>query len=195
MAPAVRARHMKTLFTTLAARAPEHVAAVRERFGADGVRAVEDASAVDWLDLGLNLALTRCIEEVLGRAACHRFFRAHTDEAFQTPVFRAIADGAIALFGLDPGSWARLVPSGWGLVFREVGRWTMVRNVAGEVRLELRDLPPASVADDVWPATVAASLGALIGLAKVDGAVRLTALEPRARVAHYTVAWAPGRPR
>jgi hypothetical protein len=69
------------------------------------------------------------------------------------------------------------------------------RNVPGEVRLELRDLPPACLADDVWPASVAASLGALITVSKVQGAVRLDRVEPRAQLARYTMAWAPARPR
>jgi hypothetical protein len=193
MAPAVRARHMKTVLAAVDALEPEGAPAVRERFGAAAVRAVEEASAVDWLAFDLNLALTRRIEEVLGRAGCHRFFRAHSDESFRSPVFRAIADGAIALFGLDPSSWARLVPSGWGLVFREVGRWSVERNEPGEVRLALSDLPPASVADDVWPASVAASLGAIIGLAKAEGGVHLTSVERGRQVARYTVAWTPHR--
>jgi hypothetical protein len=62
------------------------------------------------------------------------------------------------------------------------------------MRLALGDLPAACVADDVWPASVAASLGALLGLAEVDGAVDLTALERSRQLARYTMAWTP-RPR
>ncbi|HET9598015.1 MAG TPA: hypothetical protein VFP65_20675 [Anaeromyxobacteraceae bacterium] len=191
MAPAVRARHMKTVLAAVDALAPEQAPAVRERFGAAALRAVEDASAVEWLDLGLNLSLTRAIEEVLGRAGCHRLFRSQLDEALQTPVFRAIVDGAIALFGLDPSSWARFIPSGWGLVFREVGRWSVEHNAPGELQLALADLPPATVVDDVWPASVAASLGALVGLARAEGGVQLAAMDRGRRLARYTLAWTP----
>jgi hypothetical protein len=180
---------MKSLLGSVGRLPPERAAAVLAHFGGEAARAVEESTGLEWLPLGDNVRLTRAVHEALEQEACDRFFRAQLLQSFEGPLFRALADGAIHLFGLDPMSWARLVPSGWGLVFRDCGRWDVAHAAPGEVLLTLADVPPACTVDAVWPRSVAASLSAIVDLAQARGEATLAGFEPGAPAMRVALRW------
>ena len=179
---------MKMLLAGLE-RLPDSTAAtVKASLGPEVVRAIEEASGVEWLSAELNLATTRAVHATLGPRAFARFFRALSGESFRGPLFRAIVEGAIAVFGLDPGSWTRLLPSGWGMVFRDLGRWEVQRS-GDHVDLTLSSLPAPFLADRVWPESVAASLGGLVDLAKTEGGVEVVEVDAPRGKARFVMRW------
>ena len=180
---------MKTLLRHADALSTAEAAAVRAAFGAAGALAVEESSGLEWLPVQHNVALTAAIHGTLGDAAFERFFHDHTAAALSTPVFRAVVDGAIALFGLDPSSWARLLPTGWSLVFREVGAWQVERVGRGEVEFMLSGLPQVCLTDPVWPVSVGHSLSALLDLARTKGSMTLTGIRRTTASASYLMRW------
>jgi hypothetical protein len=180
---------MKGLLVHVGRLPPESAAAVLAHFGRDAARAVEESTGLEWLPLAENVRLTRAVHEALGQEASDRFFRAQLLQSFEGPLFRALVDGAIHLFGLEPASWARLVPSGWGLVFRDCGRWDVARAARGEVILTLADVPPACTVDAVWPRSVAASLGAIVDMAKAPGEATLAEFEAGAPALRVALRW------
>ncbi len=187
--PAVRARHLKALLS-FADRQPGEVAArVRQRMGPEALRRIADASGIEWLPFELDLDLTRHVHAVLGPDEFVRFFRQQTLAAFEGPLLKTLVDTAVRMFGLDPMSWARWVPMGWSLLFRNCGAWTSETAVPGTVVLRLSGAPAAAAGDPVWPDSVAASLSALVDMARARGRVE-AARGPGAIV--FTMTWTKG---
>jgi len=189
--PLVKARHMQSLFAKIE-RLPEVARrAIRERTGDLALRQISEAATSDWLPLSLDLAVTRELQEVLGTEGAHRFFHDHQLEAFGSATFRMLVEGATTLFGLDPGSWARWVPRGWGLVFKDCGEWLVERSAPGTVDLALVRPPTCCLADAVWLQSLAWSLSAILDLAHVEGRFTLERVDEERQTALYALCWRP----
>ena len=185
----VRARHLKSLLATIDRLAADS----QVRAGIDRAvsTAVDGACGVDWMPFELDLAITRALYTAMPATGADAFFRAHTRDSFNGPLLHGIVDAGIRLFGLNPGSWARWVPKGWSLVFRNVGEWSVSASRLGEARLALLNLPPVAVGDPDWVRSVASSLEALSDLAKRSGEVEIVAVDLAARRAEFALRWAP----
>jgi hypothetical protein len=171
--PSVRARHLKNILEALASQR-DATAVLAEVPPACRV-AIQEASGIDWLDVGLDLEITAAAYRSLGPAGADACFRGLLGRAMEGPLLRSLVVAAQRLFDLEPGALARWIPKAWTLMFRECGAW-QVRG-AGErgVELTLSALPPRLAEDPVWPRSVAASLEALFDVAEVTGQVALAA--------------------
>ncbi len=178
--PSVRARHLKSLLAFADAWPGGIGPAVRARVRPADLQAVAAASGIDWIPLRIDLDLTRGIHDAMPRPEFLRFFRKQSLQAFEGPLLKTLVDTAQRMFGIEAASWARWVPKGWSLLFRDCGVWTS--EVTGPKRIDLRlaSLPTACASDPIWIASVGASLSALVDLAKLDGAVEPVATEPTA---------------
>ncbi len=189
--PAVRARHMKSIVATIERLPPREGDAVRNALGLPTLRTIADASGMDWLPLSVNLEATHAIHAGLGPEGFRALFHDMQLESFRGPLLKYVVDTAIQLFGLDPASWARWIPRGWGLVFRDCGAWRVERAEPGRARLSVEGLPPACSGDPVWLASVAAALSALIDLARTRGTFELLEVDGAAGRATYEMRWEP----
>lgn len=190
-APLMRARQLRSIIEHIA-RLPEPTrSTVRAALDAATVAQIDASFGVDWLPLELEIGLTRAITRVLGPAEAHRFFLAHQLAAMQGPLFKTLLDSATALFGLDPGSWARWIPRAWNTVFRNCGRWEIERTGPGEVDLTLVELPPEGLADEVWLRSLASSFSALVPLAKREGEFAFDGVERGRSAARFRLRWRP----
>ncbi len=185
--PEVKARHMKSLLAALD-RHPE-AAAVRRRLDPRLLAAVEESSGLEWQPLQWNLELTRAVREELGGEGTHAFFRHALLEAFGGPLLGFLVDCAVRVFGIDPASWARWVPRGWALVFRDCGTWSVAESAPGRVAFHFDGVPAACAADRIWLQSVASSLGAIVDLARARGGVELGAVDQAAGRATYVMTW------
>ena len=140
----------------------------------------------------LDLDVTHALERALGPEGKHRFFREHQLASFQSPLFRALVDSATAIFGLDPGSWARWIPRGWGIVFRDCGQWVVDRTDPGEVDLALLAPPPGCLDDEIWLRSLASSFSAFLVVAKTEGEFAFVRVDRARAAALYTLRWTPG---
>lgn len=94
---------------------------VYELAGPEHVRAIRDAPRTSWLEAEHQIAVDGAIAEVLGNAALERMIREYVSRASDTPLFKPLMRGAIALFGLTPASIYRILPRAWGMTSREAG--------------------------------------------------------------------------
>jgi hypothetical protein len=186
---AVRARHHKAVMASASRLEATKYGAIRARYGRERLAALEAAAGTAWLPVEDDVLLAGAVHDALGLHRFARFYREHFQGAFRTPLFRPIMDGALALFGSKPGLWARTIPPGWSVVFRDCGHWEIVRSLPGTVELALRDLPDACLRDDVWLGAVAASLSAMIDAARVAGGVECVAFDRASREAAFAYRW------
>ncbi len=190
-APAVRARHMKSLLATVDRLPATEAEAVRRRVEPTVLAGIADASGVEWLPVAWNVALTRAIHDALGVERFRRFFRAEQLESFRGPLLKYVVDGVIHLLGIDLGSWVRWIPKGWGLVFRDCGSWSVGAVEPGRATLLLDALPPECFDDAVWHDSVAASLEALLDLASSDGSLTVEGVDRAQRRVAFVLRWGP----
>jgi len=192
--PVVRSRHLRSILEHVA-RLPEPTrGAVLEAIGPGPIEAVAESASSDWLPFALDLDLTHAIGRLLGPERTHRFFLAHQLESFRSPLFRVLVDSATTLFGLDPGSWARWIPRGWGVVFRDCGEWVVDRAERGVVHAALMAPPPGCLEDDVWLRSVASSFSAFLSIARTEGEFALVRVDRAREAALYRMRWALPRP-
>ncbi|MFT3917257.1 MAG: hypothetical protein QM704_25175 [Anaeromyxobacteraceae bacterium] len=189
MQPRVRARHMKNLLAAID-RMPSHDRdPVHARIAVTTGRTVQDASAVDWLPAQVNLEVTRAVFAGLGPEGGARFFRGTMRDAFTGPLLRIITDAARRVLRLDPASFAGWVGTGWTLVFRDCGRWTVQRAGSGEAHVRLEELAPEYAKDRIWLASHAASFEAFFDVAATVGSVVLQEVEASHGRALYVIRW------
>jgi hypothetical protein len=190
--PVVRARHLQSLLEEVRALPEPSRGAVLGAIGAERLRQVDEAASSDWLPFVQDVELTHAVASALGPEGMVRFFRKHQLASFQGPLFKVLVDGATTLFGLDPGSWARWIPRGWGVVFRACGRWEISRATPGEVDLALIDPPDGCLDDEVWLRSVAGSFSAFLAVAKAEGEFALDRVDRERGAACYRLRWRRG---
>ncbi len=187
--PLTRARHLRSLVEKVRELPAGPRAAVLDAIGAAALDEVEGSASSDWLPFELDLALTHAVAGVLGPEGTHQFFQQHQLASFQGPLFKALVDSATTIFGLDPGSWARWIPRGWGIVFRECGQWVVDRSEKGAVDLALVAPPPGSLEDELWLRSVASSFSAFLVVARSEGEFALDRVDRSRDAACYRLRW------
>ena len=188
----VRARHLKQVLAAADLQAQREL--IRERVGATLLAEIEGASGTDWLPVAYDVVLARALEEVLGASGLAAFNREMMLQSFSGPLLRALVELSRAFLDLDAGAWASWVPRGWQLMFKDCGRWTVVRRGEGEVTLTLAGMPSVCATDGVWPRSVASALSGILPAVGATGTVALERIDPAAGTAVYAMRWRPGRP-
>lgn len=180
--PAVRASYLRALLSACDEFGPP-AAEIRERLGDVHQTRIECAGPLAWLPIETDLALQRALDAVLGVERTREFLLANLREFMAASLMQNLVATAVGLFGLDPGSFARLLPPAWGLLYRETGRWSVVRRDVSplatersdwrEVELRLSDLPSACAGEHAWLTAVATVHHALLILCGREGEVEL----------------------
>ncbi len=190
--PLTRSRHLRSILEHVDRLPGPQRAAVRQAVGPAALEQIESSASSDWLPFALDLDLTHAIAQVLGPSGQHRFFQEQQMASFRGPLFRALVDSATAIFGLDPGSWARWIPRGWGIVFRECGQWVIDRSERGAVDLALLAPPPGCLDDEPWLRSVASSFSAFILVARTEGDFALAGVDRERDAVLYALRWQAG---
>ncbi|MFO7567302.1 MAG: hypothetical protein R6X02_31955 [Enhygromyxa sp.] len=187
--PGVRASYLRALLSACDEFGPP-AAEIRERLGDVHQTRIECAGPLAWLPIETDLALHRALDAVLGVERTREFLLAHLREFLTASLVQNLMTTAVGLFGLDPGSFARLLPPAWGLLYRETGRWSVVRREPSPpsserkdwraVELRLSDLPSACVTERAWLIAVATVHHALLILCGREGEVELCERKPDA---------------
>lgn len=193
--PAVRASYLRMLLMACEEFGPLALDVRAELDDAIQTR-IECAGPLVWLPVEADLALQRALDAVLGSERTREFVLAKAGEFLATSLVRSAVSTAASLFGLSPGSLARLVPPAWGLLYRECGRWSVSAGLDPdrtrarswrEVEMRLAGLPPACAGADAWLAAVGTVLHALLMVAEREGEVELLERAPCAVV--FRLAW------
>jgi hypothetical protein len=177
--PAVRASYLRLLLD----RADELVpGSLRERLDDAELTAIECAGPLVWLPISIDLALQRALADLLGPERASELLRAGLRQLWTSTPARTIVQTAVGLFGVNPGSLARLVPNAWNLLYRDCGRWNVERSEVDQrdqVLLRLSELPQTCADEPAWLEAVATILHALLILCDAEGEVELLAREAR----------------
>ena len=187
--PVVRARHLRSILEHVARLPEPSRGAVLEAMSPEALAAIRGSASSDWLPFALDLDLTHALARALGPEGQHRFFQQQQLDSFGSPLFRVLVDSATSLFGLDPGSWARWIPRGWGAVFRGCGDWVVDRAERGVVHAALVAPPPGCLEDDVWLRSVASSFSAFLLIARTEGDFALVRVDRARQAALYRMRW------
>lgn len=168
--PAVRASYLRMLLAACDEFGPPALE-IRERLGDTHLTSIECAGPMAWLPIEAELALQRSLDEVLGSARTREFVLAKAREFMAGSLVQNVVLAAVGLFGLNPGSLARLLPPVWALLYRECGQWSVQRSLDPdrirarewrEVELRLTELPRACASEDAWLAAVTTVLHAIL---------------------------------
>lgn len=176
--PAVRASYLRALLSACDEFGPP-AAELREHLGDTHQTRIECAGPLAWLPIETDLALQQALDAVLGAERTREFLLANLREFMATAIVQNIVATAVGLFGLNPGSFARLLPPAWGLLYRDAGRWSVNRSEISpgrewqEVELRLIGLPSACASEDAWLTAVATVHHALLILCGRIGEVEL----------------------
>jgi len=187
--PLTRARHLRSILDQVRELPEPSRSKVLAAVGAGVVQQVDDSAATDWLPFQVDLDVTRAVEQALGPEGKHAFFQRHQLASFQSPLFKTLVDSATTIFGLDPGSWARWIPRGWGMVFRECGQWVIDRSEPGAVDLALVAPPPGALDDEGWLRSLASSFSSFLVVAKCEGEFALDHVDRARDAACYRLRW------
>jgi hypothetical protein len=184
--PSVRARHLKSALEAAAAlpRGRELIDALPRGLVAD----VERATGFDWLPVEHDVEIVRTSAAVLPPDLFDRLWRAVVVEGIEGPLLGLLMRTAVRMFGHDPAEFARWVPKGWAMVFRDVGVWTTCTVGDGSARLRLQGLPLAC-RDPAFPRSVAASLGAIPVLSGRSGGARVIESSVEHGAVSFEIAW------
>jgi hypothetical protein len=181
--PGVRASYLRALLSACDEFGPP-AAEIRERLGDVHQTRIECAGPLAWLPIETDLELQRALDAVLGVERTREFLLAQLREILAASLVQNLVTTAVGLFGLDPGSFARLLPPAWGLLYRETGRWSVVRRDGDDrahwraVELRLSELPSACVDERAWLTAVATVHHALLILCGREGEVELCERQP-----------------
>ncbi len=177
--PAVRASYLRLLLDRSDELGP---GSLRERLDDAQLTAIECAGPLVWLPVSIDLALQRALAELLGPERASELLRTGLRQLWASTPARAIVQTAVGLFGVNPGSLARLIPNAWNLLYRDCGRWSVERPEAekpDQILLSLSELPQACAEEPAWLEAVATILHALLILCDAEGEVELLAREAR----------------
>ncbi len=168
----MRASTLRALLSRCDEFGPPAVA-IREHLGDAHQTSIECAGPLVWLPIAADVALQRALFEVLGPTRAQAFLLASLRELWAGSVLQPLVQTAVGLFGLHPGSLAKLAPTAWGLLYRDCGRWA-VHEARGadsrrEVDMELLEIPPLCAAEPAWLSTVVTVLHALLILCDRGG--------------------------
>lgn len=186
--PAVRGRYMKTFLDAVDRASAEDAAAIRAH-GAQWIEAIDSAGAMEWLPVEANLDLTRSVASVLGPKRTHDFFEELTLASFQTPLMRGLVSAVVAFVGHDPGRYIDWMQKGFGMLFRDAGKWTVIERTDTVATLQVEDLPKACFEDAVWIDSVASSCHALFRLANCEGAASVRTRDPERSRVVFRMMW------
>jgi hypothetical protein len=188
--PAVRASYLRALLSACDEFGPA-AADIREQLGDTHQTRIECAGPLAWLPIETDLALQRALDSVLGAERTREFLLANLRQFMAASLVQNLVATFVGLFGLDPGSFARLLPPAWGLLYRDAGHWRVVRGREWrEVELRLTGLPSACASEDAWLVAVATVHHALLILCGREGEVELLdrVVEDPAQVV-FRLAW------
>ncbi|WP_052559006.1 hypothetical protein [Enhygromyxa salina] len=170
LGPAVRASYLRALLFACDEFGPPAME-IREQLGDTHQTSIECAGPLVWLPIEADIALQRALARVLGAERTRAFVLANLREFMAASILQNIVQTAVGLFGLDPGSFARLLPRAWGMLYRDCGRWSVSRSLDPdrararewrEVQMCLSRLPQACASEDAWLAAVATVQHALL---------------------------------
>jgi hypothetical protein len=186
--PSIRATQLKSDLAALDDLVPgireQVLARLRPGFALD----VASASRLDWMPVAEVVSLCRVLREVTDEETVRTWCRRATSFSLQTPLFRPILQGALAIFGRDPQRVYKVMPTAWIAAMKDCGQ--LVADVAtpGVVTLTIHGMP-AVARDRDFLIAAGGAFEVVLDECGVEGRCQLElqgGLDPR-----YVTSWGP----
>ncbi len=152
---------------------------------------VEAAGRMRWLPIDLNVRMVRAVYAEMGDDRAHEFLVDMVVSQFETPLWKNFIEGAVRIFGLDPGSLVKWVPRAYGIAFKNCGDWRAQREDEGEAWLECDGMPDVIAGNEQWLDSLRAGLVALFRLCQTDGDVRIERPADAPGTIRFVFGWKP----
>lgn len=116
----MRASYIKDNLAAVRAFGPDVERRLREEIR-DAIAEIESAARVDWLPIGVDVALTRAVHKLTGTNGVRDWSRRSFLAAVEGPMLRPIVRAVVSLFGLTPATVLRRAPMGWQQIYQNCG--------------------------------------------------------------------------
>ncbi|MCC6874925.1 MAG: hypothetical protein IT378_11525 [Sandaracinaceae bacterium] len=186
--PQVRAPLSKAILDVLD-RQPVHVrGAVRRRAPAEIAR-VEEASRVDWIPRGVQLAILDAVRQETSLAGYEDFCAAHFASTVEQPFVKGMFETTTRLFGLHPGSVLRVFPKTWSTISRRAGRVDTGEIDPQGTLIHVRELPTEEPHVDLFAVGFRATFRGILEIFRRPGDVELVSYQHGASESVYRIRW------
>lgn len=102
---------------------------------------------------------------------------------------RGLVSTIVAVVGHDPARYLDWMQKGFGLLFRDFGRWTILERERMHAVIEVVGLPQECFTDDIWLDSVSSSFYALFTISMREGAVNVRERDPASGRARFRLTW------
>lgn len=183
----MRASHIHSNLLELDTFGPELAARMKRRISAETLAAVGDASTVAWLPVEHDIEISRAVRDVVGIAGLRSWSLEAMARSAQGPLIRPLVDGASTLFGVTPHALYRMLPRGYGLVYRHCGENAYVQTGEASGVVTQTGVPALLFEHDYLEGTAGAFM-AFPRIFHYEGAAVLR-LSPSTGTATFDVSW------
>lgn len=152
------------------------------------VEAIRTCPPMGWLSVEHEHWVTDAVFEVLGASGTAYFRWLVARRLIHTPLLASVLDRATRLFGTDPGTFMRMAPSAWALVFRDFGAPRFVERGAQTAVLDLVDCAPQVWTYPRYVDSWAGVMAATFDLSHVQGEVDVERAPTQGRV-RFSLRW------
>jgi hypothetical protein len=189
--PSIRATQLKSDLAALDELGPEVRARVLARMRPGFEVEVASASRLDWMPVAEVALLCRAVREITDEETVRTWCRRATSFSLQTPLFRPILQGALAIFGKDPQRVYKVMPTAWIAAMKDCGQ--LVADVAtpGVVTLTIHGMP-AVARDRDFLVAAGGAFEVVLDECGVDGRCQLEL--PGAGDPRFVTRWGPRPP-
>ena len=173
MEPLVRAQFCQEWLELVDAQPEPWRGRFRARLPPELVEQIVAASRVAWLPLQVHVTLSDVLEEALGAARAHDYYRRAFAASLRGPFFGPLVQTGARVLGLNPWTFVRWAGRAYEAGFRNAGRIDGEVVGPGRAHLVYSGLPAICTASDAWMTSPQASAYGVFDFLGVDGVVRL----------------------
>jgi hypothetical protein len=189
MVPSVRARHMKTFLEAIDAMNPADARSVRKLANPYTLEQVETCLPSAWLPIEMDVELTEHVSNVLGTPRADQFYKKLTLGDYETSAFKSFIDMTVRMIGLSPNTYVKMVPHGFGLIYRDYGTFRALEREENRARLLFSAIPAACTRNALWLESVRSSFHTAFDLTQTRGQVDWDDLDLEGRRAVFSFRW------
>lgn len=184
----VRAPLTKAILEVLERQPPHVQEGVRARAKRE-IAHVEECSRVDWIPLGVQLAILDAVREETGMHGYEDFCAAHFASTVEQPFVRGMFETTVRLFGLGPGAVLRVFPKTWATISQGCGEIVIDEIDPEGTTIRVRDLPVNEPRIDLFVKGFRATFRGIIDLFRRPGDVQLVSYDRVMRESVYRAIW------